>query len=71
MYVLKKDCGKGIIAYLKYEGWHIFSKGVPLDLNGCILFTKSETILNPPLGGEEYQHWGCYAPIKEENHDDQ
>ena len=53
-------------AYLKYTGWAIF-KDAPLDLKGCILFTKRETELNPPGTNEEYQYYGCYTSIKDLN----
>ena len=68
MYVLQERSPISI-AYLKYEGWHVFRKDTPLDLTGCILFTQAEVALNPPKIGQTYQHWGCYAPIKEETND--
>ena len=66
MYILhRKSSDPTFHAYLKYDGWHIF-RDTPLDLNGCILFTKGETVLNPPKVDEEYQHWGCYPALTKE-----
>ena len=64
MYILKHTVLPGSIAYLKYDGWHLF-KDCALDLSGCILFTKGETKLNPPGIDQEYQYYGCYPSIKE------
>ncbi len=60
MYILQKKC-ESQIKYLKWDGWEGFPYKGPLNLTGCILFTKGEVELNPPKHNEEYQHWGCYA----------
>ena len=62
MRILRTKTGTEI-KYLMYDGWVSYPKEGPLDLSDCILFTEAEAKLNPTLG--TYQHWGCYAPIKE------
>ena len=49
--------------YLKYDGWAKFPIDGPLDLSGCIQFTKSETLLNPPVNGQMWHYIGSYKKL--------
>ncbi len=62
MYTLQRK-HKQDIAYLKYDGWATFTSKGPLDLTNCILFTKGEVALNPPVKGQAYQHYGCFPAL--------
>lgn len=65
MYCVKRTVNKdnGQIAYLKYDGWHLFSNE-PLDLSGVVLFTGVErnNMLerNQLAPNEELQWYGSY-----------
>lgn len=62
MYMLKRDNGD-TIDYFKWDGWVAYPRKGPLDLTGCVLFTKGEVELNPPKHNEVYQHYGCYQAL--------
>ncbi|KKL54832.1 hypothetical protein LCGC14_2261440 [marine sediment metagenome] len=62
MFILKRTLGLKKIAYLKYDGWALFDD-CALDLSGCIQFTRSETLLNPPAADQEWQYIGSYKKL--------
>lgn len=59
MYCVKRTVSHDKVAYLKYDGWCIFSNA-PLDLTGVILFTKGEAKANELPPEEEFQWYGAY-----------
>ncbi len=59
MYCIKRSISTNKVAYLKYDGWHLFVNE-PLDLSGVVLFTKTEAERNELPANEEFQWYGCY-----------
>ena len=59
MYCIKRQVSEGQVAYLKYDGWTLFSN-IPLDLTGVILFTEGERKANTLRPNEEWQWYGSY-----------
>lgn len=59
MYCIKRKLGKDKVAYLKDDGWAVFSN-VPLELGGVLLFTEGERKANTLQPNEEWQWYGAY-----------